>query len=176
VSNEKKQIVIKDACVLFDLIDLNLMDEFYELNFSVYTSPAVIFEITNEYQLQIINRHIQEQNIIIDYLGNDEFTFSIFYETSGLSITDCSVIELAIRRKGIILTSDKSLRIESKKRNINVHGVLWIIEELVNELIISVDNGLEKLEKYYDINPRIPKKEFDELVNKLKLLKKDDVK
>lgn len=166
MSNENN-IIVKDACILFDLIDLELIDHFFELDFIVLTTQAVIDEITDPHQSEIVIKHIDLGNISIDQFGNDEFIIELYSEHKGLSLTDCSVIELASRTGGILLSSDGSVRIISKKHNIDVHGILWVIQKLIDYGIISVVSGCGKLSEYLDINPRAPKHRIYALIEKL---------
>ena len=50
LASGKNEIVIKNACILFDLVDLNLLEDFFRLDLSAITTPQVIGEITNETQ------------------------------------------------------------------------------------------------------------------------------
>jgi len=54
-------------------------------------------------------------------------------EHSGLSANDCFALITAIcQEKGILLTGDANLRKVAVTRNVRVHGVLWIIDELLS--------------------------------------------
>lgn len=168
----KNDIVISDTCILIDLVDLNLIEDIFHLSLNMFTTPSVIDEIIDQGQLKIISKHLDNQNIILDQMGDDDVIFSIFNENPGLSLVDSAVLELAIRRNGILLSSDKSLRNESRKRSIIVQGTLWIIKKLEESLIISTETALEKLNRYPKVNQRTPKREIDELIVNLKCVKK----
>jgi len=162
-----KEVVIKDACILFDLIDMELMDSFYKLNVTVVTTQDVIDEITDEGQLAEVNRFINSGELRIDQFGVFETIASIIDANPGLSFTDGSVIEVAGRRNAAILSSDKSLRNESERRQITVRGMLWILKELHCQQIITREVLLEKLALYPAVNKRAPKSEIDKLVKKI---------
>lgn len=165
VSN-KVEIVIKDACILFDLIDLELLPSFYQLPLIVLTTPQVLFEITDEVQLAEITVYIESGQLQIDDFGHFETITSITLNNRGISFTDASVLEAATRRKASILSSDKSLRNESKRRSIPIHGLLWVLDELYNKKIITLNLLIEKLEAYPTVNKRAPKAEIETLLNK----------
>ncbi len=160
-------IVIKDACILFDLLDLNLMEDFYQLELTVFTTPQVIGEIEDPEQLREINIYINNGKLIVDNAGDYDIILAMSNEIAGLSSTDCSVLEFAGRKTCVILSTDGGLRREAAKRNFTVRGVLWIIEELHTKQIITTEKAVEKLEKYPEINRRTPKKEIDGLIKKL---------
>lgn len=165
----EQEILVNDSCIFFDLIDLKLLQYFFQLGNKVFTTSMVIGEITNDTQKNIIKKYILSGNLTIDTDGSFDAIQLIVENHLGLSYTDCSVLELATRKKGIIISSDKGLRNESKRRNITARGVLWIIEILFIKGIITLEVALEKLEKYPKINKRAPKSEILILRNKLKL-------
>ena len=165
--SDKKEIVIKDACILFDLVDLNLLEDFFQLDVSAFTTPQVIGEITNETQWEEVSKFIANGKLQIDTDGKFEVIAALYDEHAGLSIPDSSVLELAIRKDAIIYSSDGSLRKISAKKNLTVRGVLWIVEELRNRKFLSKDIAIEKLNLYEKINQRAPIKEIKVLLNKL---------
>ncbi len=165
--SSEKEIVIKDACILFDLVDLNLLEDFFQLELLAIITPQVIGEITNEIQWNEISKFIASKRLIIDDSGEFQAIADLYDEYPGLSVADSSVLELAIRKDATIFSSDGSLRKISVKKNLLVRGVLWIIEELYKKEIITVDIALEKLKVYIEINQRAPVKEIGNLIKHL---------
>jgi predicted nucleic acid-binding protein len=166
--SDKNEIVIKDACILFDLVDLNLLEDFFQLDISAFTTPQVIGEITNETQWEEVSKFINNGKLQIDADGEFEVIAALYDEHPGLSIPDSSVLELAIRKDAIIYSSDGSLRKISVKKNLPVRGILWIVEELHNKEFLSKGIAIEKLKLYEKINQRAPIKEINSLITKLK--------
>lgn len=163
----KVEVVIKDACILFDLLDLELLANFYQLKLTVITRPEVIAEITDEHQLRQIQPYIDNGNLQIDGVDALETLIAIMEANPGLSLTDAAVLETATRRDAAILSSDKSLRNESTRRGITVRGLLWVLEELFNQGVLTLDAVLEKLTLYPEVNKRAPKSEITGLINRL---------
>jgi rRNA maturation endonuclease Nob1 len=166
----KEEIVIKDSCIIIDLIELGLIDIFFGLGLVVYTTPNVLGEITEPDQAVIVKRLIVSGQLKIEGTGSFATISSIASENLALSFADSSVLELAIRLKATVLTSDGSLRKVTLSKEIKVRGCLWIIEELVNLELITVEAALQKLDDYPKINDRSPKKEIADLIGKLKQL------
>ena len=102
----------------------------------------------------------------IDGNGTYEAILAISDGNQGLSFADSSVLELAIRKEASIISSDKSLRNESTRRNIPVRGMLWIIEELVEKGVIKKEQAINCLNKYPEVNKRTPKNEVERLISK----------
>jgi rRNA maturation endonuclease Nob1 len=166
--SSKNEIVIKDSCILFDLVELNLIKGFFQLDVIAFTTQSVIEEINNDEQWKIIETYIISGKLIIDKLGTYEDITEIESQYAALSFTDSSVLELAIRKKAVLLTSDGSLRKISISKQVSVRGLLWIIEELSLRNIITVESAIEKLNTYSEVNSRAPIKEIQNLIDKLK--------
>lgn len=163
----KQKILIKDACILFDLVDLDLLTEFFQLDLIILTTIQVIGEVTDESQMLKVTEVINNGKLQIDEEGELQSISGINEKYPGLSFADSSVLELAKRKDAIVLSSDGSLRKISIKENLTVRGFLWIIEELCNTRIINVEIALEKLEQYKGVNQRAPRKEIEDLKNKI---------
>lgn len=165
------KILINDSCILFDLIDLNLINDFFCLEYSFFTTDFVIQEIKYENQLATIERYISKEILKIDNSATFESVELLYYHYNGLSYTDSSVLELALRMKGVLLSSDKKLRNISKSKNIEVRGLLWIIYKLAENKIISGQRAKEALTEYPKVNVRAPIKEIKKLEQILNNLK-----
>ncbi|HRH54257.1 MAG TPA: hypothetical protein PLN38_13095, partial [Chitinophagales bacterium] len=162
--SDKREIVIKDACILFDLVDLNLLEDFFQLEVDAFTTSQVIGEITNEQQWDAVSRFINNGKLRIDDDGTFEVITKINEEYPGLSLPDSSVLELAIRKNAIVYSSDGSLRKASLKEGITVRGIIWIIAELYRLELMTKESAIAKLNLYETINQRAPLKEINKLM------------
>lgn len=162
-----KEIVIQDACILFDLIDLGLIDAFFELDLTVMTTPQVMGEIEEEEQVRKVAEFTSVKKLIIDEEGLLDHVDKIFGENKGLSYTDCTVLELALRKQGTVLSSDWKLRTATVRRNLTVRGVLWIIDELHLQKRLTASEAIEKLNLYKRINSRAPLTEIKTMIERL---------
>ncbi|HRF77699.1 MAG TPA: hypothetical protein PLJ00_14695 [Chitinophagales bacterium] len=165
--SDKREIVIKDACILFDLVDLNLLEDFFQLEVDAFTTSQVIGEITNEQQWDAVSRFINNGKLRIDDDGTFEVITKINEEYPGLSLPDSSVLELAIRKNAIVYSSDGSLRKASLKEGITVRGIIWIIAELYRLELMTKESAIAKLNLYETINQRAPLKEINKLMDNL---------
>lgn len=159
--------MIQDACILIDLIDLGLIDVFFELELIVLTTPQVIGEIEEEEQLRRVREFTSVKKLIVDEEGLLDHIDKIFDENSGLSYPDCSVLELALRKQGIVLSSDWKLRTSTVRNNLTVRGVLWIIDELHLQMRLTASECIDKLNLYKHINSRAPQTEIDIMIQRL---------
>ncbi len=165
--SDKKEIVIKDACILFDLVDLNLLEDFFQLESEVFTTSQVIGEITNEQQWEAISKFIENGRLQIDDNGLLEDVTKINEAYPGLSLPDSSVLELAIRKNAIVYSADGSLRKASAKEGITVRGIIWVIAQLYTLNFLTDEAAISKLNTYQVINQRAPLKDIKNLISKI---------
>ena len=70
-----------------------------------------------------------------------------------------------------VLTGDRKLRAVSISDGVEVHGVIYVFDSLVDLGIISPQVAVGKLQQLYSINPRLPKEEIDKRINLWKVEK-----
>lgn len=148
-------------------MDLEIIQDYFGMTYKFVTTPEVINEITKPIQLEEISKYLSGGYLEIDNRGSFDSIQSLFDRYPGLSYADCSVLSLAIRRSGSIITSDKKLRNISISRKINVYGILWIIRKLYEIKFISTENAINKLQEYSKLNIRVPKLEIAKMINEL---------
>jgi len=162
-----KEIVVQDACVLFDLIDLGLIGLFFDLELTVVTTNQVIKEVEDGEQLSVVTEFISSGKLLLDNDGTFEEISRILDENSGLSFADSSVLEVAIRKKGAVLSSDLKLRNATVRSRLTVRGILWIIGELQACEHLTKAEAIEKLKMYQNINDRAPRAEIKIMIERL---------
>lgn len=163
----QNEIVIKDSCLLFDLLELELIDAFFQMNFTVCTTQEVIDEVTDPDQRDIVEGYIGNGLLIIEKSGNFEELTTFSNKYKGLSWTDCSVLELALRKRATVLTSDRLLKKISIDNGLSSNGLLWIISQLVDGKIIPEEKGIESLVSYSSFNKRAPSIEITRLIESI---------
>lgn len=154
-------LLIHDANVLIDLMEIDILDLALDLPFSMATTDLVRQEIEDPVQaralascikkgkIRIITSTTHEMSAIAAYMGG--FT--------SLSLADCSVLYHAADMRGIVITGDGQLRKEAAAQHIEVHGTPWILSRLVATKGIGPSCAIEKMEALLEMNPRLPHKE-----------------
>jgi hypothetical protein len=72
---------------------------------------------------------------------------------------DLFSLVLAIQEKALLLTGDEALRKAASKEGIEVHGTLWLLDEMIDAGAISEAEGYRSLESMVNAGRRLPKKE-----------------
>jgi predicted nucleic acid-binding protein len=132
----KQQIVITDACVFIDLFELGIISDFFSLQLEIHTTTNVIFELDVEQQAELALFE-QAGKIHVHVLTPDDFTeIQSNYLSKSLSIADKSVLFLAVKLDAIVLSSDRLVRSHAKQVGLNYHGLIWIIQFMINQQVL----------------------------------------
>jgi hypothetical protein len=76
------------------------------------------------------------------------------------------VFQLALQLPAILLTGDNRLRLHAEKAKVEAHGILWLLDLLVEDAILDLTTAISCLEQLMKTNPRLP---IDECQRRLKL-------
>jgi len=79
-----------------------------------------------------------------------------------LSEQDCSAFYQARKKSAVLITSDNTLRKFAKANELEVHGHLWVFDNLVNKAIFTGKIAIQKLDELCTVvNPKLglPEKE-----------------
>jgi len=161
-------IAVNDTNILIDLINVGLIDDFLKLNFEFITTNLIVDEFKIDAQASIIDKYIQQNKLQAYNLTFDELTeVQNIKETSSkkLSFEDCSVWYLAKKKQAILLTGDNLLRKNAEKDGITVSGILFILDQLVENNILNKQTAHTKLKALQQINNRLPKNEINKRLN-----------
>jgi len=155
------RIIVNDTNILIDLANLNLLDYFLKLEFEFHTNDFIINELTDTEQKEKIEKIINDKQLIVAETKSEEYTAIIELQTKNLSFEDCSIWYYAQKVNGILLTGDARLRKTVEKSGIEVRGILFIFDKLVECNIIDTHTAVEKLKELISFNHRLPKTEVE---------------
>lgn len=157
------QVVVNDTNIFLDLINADLLDEFFQLPYDVHTTDFVISEIIEPQQSFIVQEFIENEKLYVGVFSDSDLVeiSNIQDLNKGLSFEDCSVLYYSKRNKYSILTGDRLLTKIACNDGLDVRGVLFIFDELVAKAIISKSTAATKLELILNMGTRLPKNECD---------------
>ena len=149
-----KKIVVNDTNVFIDLYEVGLLEEFFSLPWEVHTTDFVMLELLREGQYQADKRLVVPvfEAKEMSEIGN---LYQLNMNRTNLSLTDCSVWYYAKVNNYILLTGDRKLRTVSVYNGVEVHGVIYVFDALVESNMISRQVAVEKLQQLFVINPRL---------------------
>lgn len=165
------KILVNDTNIFIDLHSVGLLEEMCRLPYEIHTVDFVVAEIADADQRRIFDELVAQGGIFIDGFTADEVIEIVEEHSSvsgNLSIPDCSVCYFARKHNVPMLTGDRRLRRYAEEQSIEVHGILFIFDELVRHDIISTSMAADRLEELFAINARLPKAEIRERINRWK--------
>ncbi len=83
---------------------------------------------------------------------------------------DHSALALALQEQCPLLTGDKDLRVAAKKEGVEVHGTIWIIEELLNQKMIQKSQATGSFDAMRAKGSRLPWGDVEKLLSRWELL------
>jgi|SRR5690625_1897174 len=159
----KLRVVLTDANILIDLINLNLSVSLFESDIFEFKTTDFVFEELYDEQKEKLQPLIEAQQL--EVFESDETDlqeiFQLKQQTNTLSIQDCSVLHYASKLDGILLTGDGQLRNHSSRSGIEVRGILFLFDQMLSNKRITYTLAIEKLSHLYKINKRLPKNEIE---------------
>lgn len=160
------RVAVQDANILIDLELAGLLDSWLALGIETHTTDFIVRQLKTGGHREALAR-IRKGGIQRHALGAAEMAemVGLFQELSGgPDLNDCSVLFLARKLDALLLTGDKPLRIEAERRRIEVHGTLWILDQLVAEAVISPENAAARLRGLLDTGRFLPLRESEKRI------------
>lgn len=179
MNTDTESILISDANIFFDLISINLIDQFFAVPKKLSTTDLIIAEIKDEKGKEIIETLIRNEKLIVKEFTQEEMQEikKLNGANRQLSVQDCSVWYYAKKEKGILLTGDKRLRLEvdkdnknnkDSKDNIDVHGIFFVFELILKYQLISATEAISAVKELSKINTRLPQDKIKDFIENIK--------
>ena len=151
------KIIVNDANILIDLVDLKILPYFFQLEFEFHTTAIILDELFEE-QKEALFPYIETGSLIVDDISDEDLIEILLIRATkpNLSEQDCSAFYQAQKDKAALITSDNTLRKFAQANNLEVHGHLWVFDNLVNNEILTGITAIKKLEELCNVvNPKI---------------------
>lgn len=158
------KITITDTNVFIDLIKSETLDAFFQCPLTFFTSDLVISEIKVPEQLIQLERYVSIGKLQVLELSADELRAAYFLKTECnlKRITDKSLLLKAIEMQACLLSGDRDLRKEGERAGLEVHGTLWVVQQIWEYQLLPKEKLLEIIDAF-PIHARLPKKALAEL-------------
>jgi predicted nucleic acid-binding protein len=156
-----KEVVIHDACILIDLSNGRLLEDYQRLGLRTLTTDFVVNEIRK--QSPDILKWLKDHTEIKRYSSGELIALSQRRASlsSALSPADASVLFLAQDRNVPLLTNDGKLRRTAEQHNVRVNGIFLIMDALYDRRLTSGEQLCKALELILSKKARLPEKECE---------------
>jgi hypothetical protein len=147
-------VCVTDANIWIDVHNADLLDAVFELPFA-WVTPDIV--LRNEI-LTVDRSLLVELGLEVRILSGHEL--NRIQELNGQypnpSPRDLAVLVVADMDQGIVVTGDGPLRTATEAEGQTVHGVLWVLDELVDRDLVPPSRALAALNAMIDQGSRLP--------------------
>jgi len=159
------RLAVTDANIFIDLIILGLVEHLFELDIDIHTTREVFDQLTVA-QKEVLNGHAERGVLFIYSFSSDELgEISELDFPAGLEPADRSVFYYVVRLNCLVISGDNKLRKFCEREGLEVHGLIWIFDQLVELELVSKKAAIEKLNRLISYNDRLP---MDEIVRRIR--------
>ncbi|SPX60693.1 PIN domain-containing protein [Legionella feeleii] len=123
-------LVISDACVLIDIEYGDLTSAMFSLSYQ-FAVPDTLFAEELEEQ----HAHLLQFGLICKTMSGDLVAeaYSLHQKYVRPSVNDMLALILAKHEDSQLLTGDKALRDAAKDLNVDVHGTIWLVKQMLED-------------------------------------------
>lgn len=162
-----ERIVVSDTNIFIDLVKLSILPDLFSLPWEIHTTDFVMNELVDTEQFSDVNSFRENGRLTVGKHSAEEV--QIIFNESGLpgcrlSPTDLSVALYAHKNNFSILTGDKRLKDYAQKEGIEVHGILFLFEAMVDNKIIPPDSAINLLTQLQAINKWLPSDIIEKMI------------
>jgi predicted nucleic acid-binding protein len=161
-------LVVTDTNVFIDLMSVDALEAFFVLGLEVHTTDFVTNELNKE-QSALLLPHIGGRLLLVNRFTDDDIReIDAMNTRNQLHFSDRSVIRLAEKLTAMVLSGDGRLWKECKARRLEVHGTIWVIEQIWVKRLIDPVSCIQRLDHLRRINSRLPKDKIDALIERIR--------
>lgn len=167
------KLVVSDTNIFIDLIRMGLLGDFFLLPFEITTVDFVIRELKKAGQQDAVMAFEARKRLTIIKFSAEEIDDIARLKQSShgkVSLQDCSIWFCAKKHSACILTNDMALTKNARADRIEVHGLLFVLDQFVQNGILPPELVADKLEKLAGENKWLPEKIVEGLILKWRSL------
>jgi hypothetical protein len=163
------RLLISDANIIIDMNTGGLLRLMFRLD-ATFAVPDVLYEE----ELRIDHPELPRLGLKRLELSEDTVVYAgrlvEKYRGLGASINDLLALALARQEECPLLTGDGRLRTAGQTEGIDVHGTLWLVEQMVRSRTITIRQAEAGYGKMREATRRLPWDEVDKQLRTLRLV------
>jgi predicted nucleic acid-binding protein len=153
-------ICVTDANIWIDVHNGDLVTKTFLLPFQFVAPDLVIEELESPDANLLMQQGLQMSELDSD----DVIELAILaeqYARRQVSMNDLAALVLAKKLGVMLLTNERQLRRIARSHHLQIHGTLWLLDEMIRLQIISRPNAAVGLQKMLNRGARLPKGECE---------------
>jgi rRNA-processing protein FCF1 len=153
-----QQVYISDTNIWIDFRNARLLDALFNLPFQLCCTDFVLDELKD-----FDTKHLLARGLVVETLdaAATAALFNLMQAHNNSSLADVSCYQLAQQTKHPLLTGDGRLRKQAKTDGLQVHGALWLFDQLVANQTIKTKEAAKALQRMMDTGSRLPEVECE---------------
>lgn len=155
--------IILDTSVCIDLNNGKLLKTVLQLAYEFVLPDVIIAELEEPAGKMLLKIGFVEEGTTGE---ETEVIYSLRNKYKEPSFNDLMALLLAKRNVCYLITADNALRNAAKQEGVTVHGLLWLMDVLVELKIITKSNAFKALKSIIEAGSWLPKRECEERFKK----------
>lgn len=151
-----QQVYISDTNIWIDFHNSGLLDALFSLPFQICSTDFVLAELQDFDPKTLQTRGLQVHKL--DEQATEQLV-TLMESHNNSSLADVSCYLLAQQTRHPLLTGDGRLRKQAEKDGLQVHGVLWLLDQVVMHQIVMPSIAAHGLQTMIDRGARLPANE-----------------
>lgn len=154
------KILVSDTNIWIDLERGGLLAQVFSLPHEFVTTDFVWYELHHPN-----GESLQALGLTVEPLSAPEVLNleQLKKDLNNSSIADVSCFYLAESRRWTLLTNDGAVRKAGQRRQLDVRGVLWLMDELYINQVVTGEKLTKALDAMLEAGARLPAAECDRL-------------
>ena len=148
-----QQVYISDTNIWIDLRNAGLLDALFDLPFTLCCTDFVLSELED-----FDHAHLLTMGLVVETLDEQATAalFPLMQAHNNSSLADLSCYQLAQQTGRPLLTGDGRLRKQAKVDGLQVHGALWLLDQMVMHKVIAPKDAAGHLQSMLESGARLP--------------------
>ncbi len=150
------RVYVSDTNIWIDFRNAGLLDALFSLPFTLCCTDFVLNELEDFQHDTLLAR-----GLLVETLDGDANArlFGLMAEHNNSSLADVSCYLLAQETGRPLLTGDGRLRKQAAHDGLQVHGALWLLDQLLEHALIQPAVATAALQTMLDHGARLPPSE-----------------
>jgi len=153
------KLAVTDANIFIDLIKLQMLALLFTIGMEIHTTQEIVDQL-NDDQLVDLIKFIDCHYLHVHFLSALQLEEVVDLKAPrALEFADKSVVWLSLHLRAAVLTGDGPLRRFCQSKHLEVRGIIWLFDIMVEKGLVNPQFAAAKMESLLGFNNRLPKEE-----------------
>jgi predicted nucleic acid-binding protein len=156
-------IIISDASVLIDIECGELTSALFSLPWQ-FAVPDILFAE----ELAERHGHLSRCGLISKTMNGELITeaYNLRHKHTKTNVNDLLALTLAKHEDCQLLTGDKALREVAQQLSVEVHGTIWLVQQMIQHKKITIEVAAVAFQRMKGLGSRLPWGEVGKILKK----------